>query len=93
MIAEIKMTFEDGNIEYEGKGHAEKKDACIICSTLENVLICACRRQNIEPIEDRSGYLKISVPNADKSLTETFKAVREAFYSAEYQFPWYIKVN
>ena len=93
------MTKEKMYIDTEAKeiyfdciDHADNKDVCIMCSTLSNVLICACRRANIEPTKDEDGHLTISVPKATDTLISVFKAVQDVFDEVEYQFPFQLKV-
>ena len=93
-MTKMKMYIDDtsGDIFFDCVDHADNKDVCIMCSTLSNVLICACRRVNIEPQTDEDGHLTISVAGAKKPLISTFKAVQEVFNEIEYQFPFQLKI-
>lgn len=92
MTKEMMRIDEGGMIYFDCQNHAEKKDVCIICSTLANVLLCACRRCGIEPVTDEDGHLTITVDKAEYPLIETFRAVQDVYKEAADQFPWYLKI-
>lgn len=79
-------------IYFDCKDHADNKDVCIMCSTLSNVLICACRRENIMPQKEEDGHLTISISEAKDTLISVFRAVQDVFDEVEYQFPFQLKV-
>ena len=91
MTKEMMRIDEKGMIFFDCQNHA-KKDVCIICSTLANVLICACRRCGIEPVTDEDGHLTITVDKAEYPLIETFRAVQDVYEEVAVQFPMNLKI-
>ena len=91
MTKVIMHISDDGSIMFDCVNHAGKKDVCIMCSTLVNVLITACRRENIQPTVDEDGHLRLDIEKAGPELISTFRAVRDVFYEVEDQFPFFCK--
>lgn len=83
---------EDGTIYYDCLNHADDHDACIIMSTLSNVLVCAAGRVGHGPIIYEPGHVHIEVDDAPYPTAEIFRTVEVLIEQAAEQYPDYIKI-
>lgn len=78
-------------IMYDCLNHAGDNDACVIMSTLTNVLVEAAKRAGYVPTKYDKGHVRIDIP-AGTSATETFLTVGAVIEQAADQYPDHIKV-
>ena len=94
-MTEEKMRIDvHGNIEFECRGHSEKKDVCIMVSTLKELLISACEINDVpsEDIYEGDGVVIMHIRGASYPLVETFKAAQSTFKKVADQFPFFLKI-
>jgi len=95
-MTEEKMRIDvNGNIDFSCINHSGNTNVCIMCSTLEEVLVSACEQEHIdqESIFEGDGVMKMHIRGASYPLVMTFKAVHETFKKVADQNPWYLKIT
>jgi hypothetical protein len=95
-MTEEKMRIDvNGNIDFEVRNHSEKKDVCIMCSTLKEMLISACELNHIDPedIYEAEAVCIIHIRGASYPLVETFRAAHETYKKIADQFPFFLKIK
>lgn len=85
-------TGDYGSAFYDCLNHAGDHDACIIMSTLSNVLVEACYRADKEPTEYSEGHVRIDLSKADYPTIEVFRAVEGVIEQAARQYPEHIQI-
>ena len=91
-MTKVIMNIDEINgIFFDCINHAEDHDACTIMSTLCNVLVAECFRQDKEPTIYNKGHVRIDLPYSEKTF-EVFAAVAEAMRQAASQHPDHIKI-
>lgn len=95
MTEEKMRIWTNGNIDFELRNHSEKKDVCIMCSTLKELLISACELNHVDQddIYEADGVVVIHLRGASYTLVETFRAAHETFKKIADQFPWFLKIK
>lgn len=96
MITEEKMRIDaKGNIDFEIRNHSEKRDVCIMVSTIKELLIAACERSDVDPgcIHEGDGVVIMHIRGASYPLVETFRAAQKTFHHIEDQFPFFLKIK
>lgn len=78
-------------IMYDCMNHAGDSEACVIMSTLTNVLVIASERAGYPPKYYESGHVRLDLP-AGTSAAETFCSVGEAIEEVARQYPDHIKL-
>ena len=81
-----------GDIMYDCQTHAGDHDACIIMSTLSNVLVEATFMAGKEPTTYNPGHVRIDIFDADYPTLEVFRAVMGVIKQAAEQHPEFIKI-
>ena len=87
----MKSIDDIAGIFFDCQNHAEDHDACTIMSTLCNVLVEECFRQDKEPTIYNPGHVRIDMPYSDKAY-EVFAAVEAVMQQAARQQPEHIKI-
>lgn len=91
-MTKVMMNIDDiSGIFFDCINHADDHDACTIMSTLCNVLVAECFRQDREPTIYNKGHVRIDMPYSDAAF-EVFAAVEEAMRQAMHQHPDHIKI-
>lgn len=92
-MTKVIMTInKSGDIMYDCMNHADNNDACIIMSTLTNVLVQATLMAGKEPTIYNKGHVRIDIFDADYPTLEVFRCVDKVIKQAAKQHPDYIKV-
>lgn len=87
------MNIDDlGNIFFDCINHADDHDACTIVSTLCNVLVEACFREDKEPTIYNKGHVRIDISNADEKTIAVFRTVEKVMLQAADQHPEHIQI-
>ena len=96
-MTEEKMRIDaNGNIDFECRNHSEKRDVCIMCSTIKELLISACELNHIdldEALYEADGVVKIHIRGASYPLVEAFRAAHETYKKIADQFPFFLKIK
>lgn len=95
-MTEEKMRIDiNGNIDFDLRNHSEKKDVCIMCSTLKELLISACELSGVDQddIYEGDGVVVIHIRGASYPLVETFRAAHDTFKKIADQFPFFLKIK
>ena len=91
-MTKVMMSIDDiAGIFFDCQNHAEDHDACTIMSTLCNVLVEECFRQDRDPTIYNPGHVRIDMPYSDKAY-EVFAAVEAVMHQAARQNPEHIKI-
>jgi hypothetical protein len=91
-MTKVIMTIsETTGIMYDCLHHAGEDEACVIMSTLSNVLVEACFNSDHEPTVYEPGHVRIDLPPGT-GCEATFLAVKGVIEQAVKQYPDAIKM-
>lgn len=91
-MTKVMINIDDiSGIFFDCQMHSGDHDACTIISTLCNVLVEECFRQDREPTIYNPGHVRIDMPYSDAAY-EVFAAVEEVMQQAARQHPEHIKI-
>ena len=91
-MTKVMMNIDEiSGMYFECINHADDHDACIIVSTLSNVLVEECFNEGHEPTIYNKAHVRIDMPYSKKAY-EVFKAVEGVMRQAAHQLPDHIKI-
>lgn len=83
----VVMRVEDGFIYFDCEHHAGDSEVCARISTLCNVLVCNCLRNNINPVQYQPGRVHVEVNHPNALQIEVFETVLDAFRALAEEYP------
>ena len=90
MTKEI-MKIDGDSIYFDCRCHAGNREVCAMCSTICNMITCACDRHGIPPAVDEDGHISYNIEHASKALRHVFEDAQRCFDAIAEEFPDYLK--